>query len=134
MKVTSTELADYASLLRSLATADALDLSSHLTRPLLNPSQKLNRKYKRLCTRWPLLPQDVHVPEWGFEDEIQLLVSSRSDDLDDDDDEPLPPSLFEQASTHLSTILTHVSAHVPRTAESLQDRFRPLGWESILEI
>jgi len=36
----------------------------------------INRTHKRdTWTRWPLLSEDVHVPEWGLEDEIGLLAS-----------------------------------------------------------
>jgi hypothetical protein len=138
------ELSEYKSLLRALRTADSLDITTQLARtriPSAEPPAAATeggapapkRQARDGWDRWPLLPSDVHVPEWGFEDEVQLLVSQAAD-TDALDDTPLPPAMYEACVAHLSSVLSHVAAHVPLTARSLQDRFSPLGWESVLQI
>ncbi|KAJ7151437.1 hypothetical protein C8R43DRAFT_489091 [Mycena crocata] len=89
------ELSEYSSLLRALHTSDTLDLAKHIT--LAPPPPKKKRKSapvpdveeqgsssaapkakrprkRDTWTRWPLLVKDVHVPEWGLQDEIETLV------------------------------------------------------------
>jgi hypothetical protein len=142
------ELAEYTSLLRALRTADTLDITTQLTRHSQQHAPEVSRDPKQrrhrttgLGDRWPLLPEDVHIPEWGFEDEVRALASQASrgegdddDDDDDDDDADILPGLYEETFAHLSAILDHIAVHVPPTAKSLQDRFRPIGWEDVLQI
>jgi hypothetical protein len=35
---------------------------------------KRKRCTRDTWTRWPLMPNDVHVPEWGLEDELELIA------------------------------------------------------------
>lgn len=106
-------------------------------------------------TRWPLLADDVYVPEWSLEDEISLLAANvlklhprpplpvlpsqsfpSSDDHDQGDgDIPsyLPP-LTHSASTYLSTILALLIAHTPNRPLSQQNRIEPIGWRAVLDM
>jgi hypothetical protein len=97
-----------------------------------------------IWTRWPLLPGDVPIPEWSFEDEVHVVASralmeqkSLGDHENDEeplfDDEPSPGIAFA-ASEHLSQILGALAAHVPTTELSMHERLAPLGWESVLAI
>ncbi|KAH9053609.1 hypothetical protein EDB87DRAFT_1690226 [Lactarius vividus] len=115
-------------------------------------------------TRWPLIPEDVHLPEWGFEDEVYSLakqvllsdvsyldypaaVSSRSPGADSDDsnvliedraDVLLPPSslrtLADVSSSHLERILSALASYSLSTEESTHNRSHPIGWECILNV
>ncbi|KAI0074945.1 hypothetical protein K474DRAFT_1600673 [Panus rudis PR-1116 ss-1] len=90
------EFSEYSSLLRALRTADTLDLSSHIflhdatlsehrassppasssvppTQPT-SPARSKPRKPRDTWTRWPLLANDVHIPEFSFEEEMRLLA------------------------------------------------------------
>ncbi|OCH94568.1 hypothetical protein OBBRIDRAFT_99347 [Obba rivulosa] len=137
--------------------------------------QRANAKRKRrdTWTRWPLMAGDVHVPEWGLEDEIKhlalrLLKGDRPDDparsrlsslgmeLDgsvqgvsdadspatagdeDEDEHLLPPSslsaLTATSSAYLSQILALLAAHVPVAEKSLQNRVKPINWETVLDV
>jgi hypothetical protein len=104
-------------------------------------------------TRWPLVPEDVHLPEWGFEDEVyslakQVLLSdvsyrdANSDDsnvLIEDQAEVLLPSsslraLADVSSTHLERILSALASYSFSADESTHGRSHPIGWESVLNV
>ncbi|KAH8986954.1 hypothetical protein EDB86DRAFT_2211060 [Lactarius hatsudake] len=115
-------------------------------------------------TRWPLVPEDVHLPEWGFEDEVYslakqvllsdvsyldspLAVSSRFRGADSDDSNVLvedraevllPPSslraLADVSSSHLERILAALASYSLSAEESTHDRSHPIGWESVLNV
>ena len=115
-------------------------------------------------TRWPLVPEDVHLPEWGFEDEVYslakqvllsdvsclnspLMVSSRFRGADSDDSNVLiedraevllPPSslraLADVSSSHLERILSALASYTLSAEESTHDRSHPIGWESVLNV
>lgn len=115
-------------------------------------------------TRWPLVPEDVHLPEWGFEDEVyslakQVLLSDASDPnpplaassrsrgvdsadstvlIEDRADVLLPPStlraLADVSSTHLERILSALASYSLSGEESAHDRSYPIGWESVLNV
>jgi hypothetical protein len=109
-------------------------------------------KDKDNWTRWPLLEGYVHAPEFGFQDEIEMIASEAlklqqcQEDPDDDDHLPaedyietrLPQSFLDSltlaSSTHLSQILASLAAHVPLTEKSMQNRIKPIGWEGVLDI
>lgn len=126
-------------------------------RELVNGQKKL--RTRDTWTRWPLLAGDVHVPEWGLEDEIKLLAehSLKADDNGDslncagegpfvsdvprskeDDDPRLSPialhALTEVSTTHLSNILALLAAHVPLAEKSMQNRVLPISWEAVLDV
>ena len=91
------ELTEYASLLRALRTRDAMELTKQITRPspftlhpenasiagpndLINqtttaPSPAKPKRQRDRWTRWPLLLEDVHIPEWTLEDEVAVIAS-----------------------------------------------------------
>jgi hypothetical protein len=110
-------------------------------------------------TRWPLLASDVHVPEWGIEDEIKVLATHimkahhRSQDpapqpthddeldgqnVDDIEDEILESSCLDAltlgSSAMLSQILALLVAYVPLSEKSMQNRIVPIDSESVLNI
>ncbi|KAG6884815.1 hypothetical protein C0993_008034 [Termitomyces sp. T159_Od127] len=127
-----------------------------------------DRKRKRLSsppqrrrdawTRWPLLLDDIHMPEWSFEDEIgylaehilkhpsRIILPSHEAEKDDrvhgdvefedvDDVDPLYlPYLTEAASNYLSTILALLVAHTPNRPDSQQNRVEPIGWRAVLDV
>lgn len=100
-------------------------------------------------TRWPLLAGDVHVPEWSLEDEVKLLAiqalqsehSSPPDtdsEQEDVDDALLSPialrAVTESSGRFLSEMLALLAAHVPPSGGGMQNRVRPMSWESVLTI
>ena len=101
-------------------------------------------------TRWPLVPEDVHLPEWGFEDEVyslakQVLLSDVSygdanpDALIEDQAEVLlPPSslraLSDVSSAQLERILSALASYSRSAEESTHSRSHPIGWESVLNV
>jgi hypothetical protein len=107
-------------------------------------------------TRWPLVPEDVHLPEWGFEDEVYSLAKhvllsdvsylnsrdANSDDsnvlIEDRAEVLLPPSslraLADVSSSHLERILSALASYSLSAEESAHDRSHPLGWESVLNV
>ncbi|KAG6907601.1 hypothetical protein DXG01_008219 [Tephrocybe rancida] len=107
-------------------------------------------------TRWPLLADDVHMPEWSFEDEIGHLAErtlkrhprpqfppdegdNQGDDslLDLEDIETDPsylPHLTHAATNHLSTILALLVAHTPNRPNSQQNRIEPMNWRAVLDV
>jgi hypothetical protein len=142
------ELSEYTSLLRALKAADTLDVTAHLARPNndVHPAVAANTPPSTddaACDRWPLLLQDVYVPEWSFGDEVRLLaaqaqraLSSQQEDVVEADglEEEGSDALTDAASAYLSEMLAAMAQHVPLTAKSLQNRLRPFGWESVLQI
>ncbi|KAJ7481521.1 hypothetical protein FB451DRAFT_1443846 [Mycena latifolia] len=169
------ELSEYSSLLRALRTNDTLDLTKHITKPRdpglgrSSPSEaraadeqpdeeqpgeeqpeeekpKPKRRKRDTWTRWPLLVNDVHVPEWGLEDEIEALmrfclrnnphpVFQESDDAEEAVDKPASlPYLTQSASDFLSSILALIAHHTPERPQSMQNRLNPIGWQTVLEI
>jgi hypothetical protein len=120
-----------------------------------------SRKSRNTWSRWPLLPEDLHIPEWTFEDEVHALArqallsdlssqnqpsastSSESHRVDfnvpseDQADALLPPSsvriLADVSSSHLEHILSALASYCPVT-KSTQHRRHPIGWESVLNI
>ncbi|KAG5645166.1 hypothetical protein DXG03_006790 [Asterophora parasitica] len=124
--------------------------------PSLSPPQARKRD---TWTRWPLLIDDVHVPEWSLEDEIGDLATNTlkirprppfpelgfersneaaADDLfnvgDEDADLSFLPHLTNAASNHLSTILALLVAHTPNRSVGLQNRIEPMGWRTVLDV
>ena len=101
-------------------------------------------------TRWPLVPEDVHLPEWGFEDEVyslakQVLLSdvsyrdANSDALIEDKAEVLlPPSslraLSDVSSSQLERILSALASYSRSEEENTRGRSHPIGWESVLNV
>ncbi|KAJ6591027.1 hypothetical protein DFH09DRAFT_1138358 [Mycena vulgaris] len=105
------------------------------------------RKRKRdTWTRWPLLVKDVHVPEWGLEDEVEALmrvclrehprpaVLESADAEEPDEAPPSLPHLTQSASNFLSSILALIALHTPARSQSMQDRLNIIGWQNVLEI
>ncbi|KZO99123.1 hypothetical protein CALVIDRAFT_403609 [Calocera viscosa TUFC12733] len=96
--------------------------------------------------RWPLMAEDVYVPEWTLADEVaviagQVLAQSSSPSAaveEGADPDPLSPAyndtLTSSASLLLCQLLVLLSSNRPKLAKSLQNRFRPLGWEEVLEV
>jgi hypothetical protein len=121
-----------------------------------------SRISRNTWTRWPLLAEDLHVPEWRFEDEVHSLArqallcnlstsdqlsastSSESDNMDfnipgeDQIEALLPPSslriLADISSSHLEHILSALASYCPPVDKSTQHRCHPIGWESVLNI
>ncbi|KAF9467164.1 hypothetical protein BDZ94DRAFT_1287872 [Collybia nuda] len=145
------------------STSQSRDTSpvSNRTSPLGSRKRKRkstspSRPQRRdLWTRWPLLADDVHIPEWGLDDEIGLLAatalknqnrpplpcantSSTSDSSDSDDIDGDPstylPHLTNAATNYLSTILALLVAHTPNRPHSQQNRIEPIGWRAVLDI
>jgi hypothetical protein len=113
-------------------------------------------------TRWPLLTEDLHIPEWGFEDEVHSLAkkallfdfstsnrpaadtASASAGVDpnvlseDQIESLLPPSslrtLADVSSSHLEHILSALASYSPPVDKSTQHRRHPISWESVLNI
>ena len=157
------ELSEYSSLLRALRTNDILDLSSQLLRTTsyedatgeaannvgTSGSQTFTkRKEKDNWTRWPLLTDNINVPEFGFQDEVKALAiqalktqedSPDSQNMEDLDEEiVLPHQLLDTitlaTSSYLSRTLAALAAHTPPVEKSMQNRLKPFGWKSVLEI
>lgn len=116
-------------------------------------SEKKNRKRKsnpprETWTRWPLLVEDVPIPEWSLEDEIAHITTSliqksfpstsESDsdsDSDPDADAPSPAlisSLTLSSSTYLDSILASIASIVPKRPPSMLNRLAPAGWQTVL--
>jgi len=160
------ELEEYSFLLRALRTNDTLDLSSQLIRaagssptpegdnahdlPLnltveASGSNSNPRKPKDIQTRWPLLIQDVPIPEWTLQDEVERLAnkflqppSNPNEETEEDVEEPIDSVAIKHLTLETTEYLSHlfaaIAAHVPMVKESMQNRFRPLNWENVLAI
>jgi hypothetical protein len=121
------------------------------------------RMSRNTWTRWPLLTEDLHIPEWGFEDEVHSLAkkallfdfstsnrlpaadtasASRGVDpnvLSEDQIEALLPTsslrtLADVSSSHLEHILSAMASYSPPVDKSTQHRRHPISWESVLNI
>ncbi|TDL19509.1 hypothetical protein BD410DRAFT_437600 [Rickenella mellea] len=116
-----------------------------------NSTRKLAKKATDTWTRWPLLANDVHVPEFGLDEEIRLIASQTlrmlednieelpdhaEDNLEEDSDAHLPESYVSALSailaSQLSRILATLSLHMPLAEKSLKTRLRPVTWEGVL--
>jgi len=160
------ELEEYSFLLRALRTNDTLDLSSQLIRtagssgnsedgdarssPSASPEQVSEsnpnpRKPRDPWTRWPLLAQDVPIPEWTLQDEVERLADKflqtpddPNQETEEDTDGPIESAaakhLTLETTEYLSHLFAAIAAHVPMVEESMQNRFRPFNWENILAI
>lgn len=131
-------------------------------RPSASGASILPRMSRKTWTRWPLLADDLHIPEWRFEDEVHSLAkkallfdfstsnrlpadtasASRGVDpnvLSEDQIEALlPPSslrtLADVSSSHLEHILSALASYTPPVDKSTQHRRHPISWESVLSI
>jgi hypothetical protein len=131
-------------------------------RPSAVDASILPRMSRNAWTRWPLLAEDLHIPEWGFEDEVHSLAKkallfdySTSNRLpadtasasrgvgpnvlnEDQSEALLPPSslrtLADVSSSHLEHILSALASYSPPVDKSTQHRRHPIGWESVLNI
>ena len=160
------ELEEYSFLLRALRTNDTLDLSSQLIRtagssqssegddfrePSSAPSIEASesgsnpRKPKDAWTRWPLLIQDVPIPEWTLQDEVERLAnkflqppSGLDEETEEDAEEPIDPAAVKHLTLETTEYLSHlfaaIAAHVPMVEGSMQNRLKPLNWENVLAI
>ena len=156
------ELEEYSFLLRALRTNDTLDLSSQLLRAASSPqpseddnthgtsfaepsgSNSGPRPRKDAWTRWPLLIQDVPIPEWTLQDEVERLANKflqsprNSAEETEDAEEPIDPVAIEnltlETTEYLSHLLAAIAAHVPMVRGSMQNRLKPLNWENVLAI
>ena len=176
------ELTEYASLLRALRTRDVMDLTTHLTKPspFTLPPQNLDndnlddpnkaeasvapRLKRDQWTRWPLLLEDVPIPEWTLEDEVAVIASqvmktrptptfpvfegpleqddpSHTDYVinttseEDDPDHPLyVPYLTSMIASFLSTIFSLLAKHTPARPASMQNRIEPINWRSVIDV
>lgn len=150
------ELTEYASLLRALRTREAMDLTAHLTKPSPSTGRKRDN-----WTRWPLLLQDVPIPEWTLEDEVAVIASrvikaptfpvsqgplehddpSHTDyvmntqcDEDDPDHPVYVPHLTSIIASLLSTVFSLLARHTPARPASMQNRIEPLNWRSVIDV
>lgn len=156
------ELEEYSYLLRALRTNDTLDLSSQLIHAagsspaseddgphgpsLAEPSgsNTHSRKPKENWTRWPLLIQDVPIPEWTLQDEVERLANrflqppSNPNEETEDAEEPIDSAAIKhltlETTEYLSQVFAAIAAHVPMVEGSMQNRFKPFNWENILAI
>ena len=160
------ELEEYSFLLRALRANDTLDLSSQLIRatgvsqtsedgdfhsPSAAPpaeasgSKSTPRKQKDSWTRWPLLIQDVPIPEWTLQDEVERLVhrflnlpNSPGEEMREETEELIDSvtlkNLTLETTEYLSHLLAAIAAHVPMVEGSMQNRLKPLNWENVLAI
>ena len=128
-------------------------------------SKKVIPKRKRdQWTRWPLLLEDVPIPEWTLEDEVAVIASrvmksrptptfpvfegplerddpSHTDyvmntEFDEDDpDHPFyVPYLTSITASLLSTIFSLLAKHTPARSASMQNRIEPLNWRSVIDV
>ncbi|KAJ7764522.1 hypothetical protein DFH07DRAFT_811497 [Mycena maculata] len=159
------ELSEYSSLLRALSANDNLGVAKHITH---NPPKKRRKlessqpavdvaegtsdpppeaeapkrphvRKRDTWTRWPLLVQDVKVPEWGLADEIETLVRTwlqnnphRASQDADEDPPSILPHVVQSASNFLSGLLALIAQHTPARPQSLQERINPIGWQTVL--
>ena len=131
-------------------------------RPSALDASILPRMSRNTWTRWPLLAEDLHIPEWGFEDEVHSLARkvllsdfstsnrppadtfSEFRDIDstvlseDQIEALLPPSslriLADVSSSHLEHILSALASYSPLVDKSTQHRRHPITWQSVLNI
>ena len=154
------ELEEYSFLLRALRTSDTLDLSSQLIRAARSSqtpegdddlpsaqtagasgSGSIPSKPRDNWTRWPLLIQDVPIPEWTLRDEVERLANKflqPPNNPDEETEEHIDSAsvkyLTLQTTEYLSHLFAIIAAHVPMVEGAMQNRLRPLNWENILAI
>ena len=152
------------------AIAGPSDLSHPINKaiaeePVKAAKKKVAPKRKRdQWTRWPLLLEDVPIPEWTLEDEVAVIASrvlksrpeptfpvfegplehddpSHTDyvmnmEFDEDDpDHPLyVPYLTSTTASLLSTIFSLLAKHTPARPASMQNRIEPLNWRSVIDV
>ncbi|KAG6819478.1 hypothetical protein H0H93_011446 [Arthromyces matolae] len=119
------------------------------------------RRRREAWTRWPLLVDDLHVPEWSIDDEVGLLADrvlkpisppallsqplegessqdpadpSVDPSMDVDIEQPSHHSSAHTAKNYLSTILALLAAHSPNRPDSQQNRVEPMGWREVLNV
>lgn len=128
--------------------------------PSATDASILPRTSRNAWTRWPLLAEDIHIPEWRFEDEIHSLAkqailsnflaslpvdtSSESPSVgshmpkEDQIEALFPPSslraLADVSSSHLESILSALAFYIPLVDKSTQHRRHPISWVSVLKI
>lgn len=149
------------------SVGDPREASSQPASPPAGASKKRKRRSvspsrprrRDTWTRWPLLLNDVAIPEWSLEDEIGILVADslkryprpplpamESADLDDhtsnnddgledgDPDQSYLPHVTSIVSNHLSTILALLVAHTPNRPHGQQNRIEPMDWRAVLDV
>ena len=152
---------------RDSAIAGPSDLDHPINKAIAEePSKKkVAPKRKRdQWTRWPLLLEDVPIPEWSLEDEVAVIASrviqshptptfpvfegplehddpSHTDyvmntEIDEDDpDHPFyVPYLTSITASLLSTIFSLLAKHTPARPASMQNRIEPLNWRSVIDV
>ncbi|TCD60027.1 hypothetical protein EIP91_010858 [Steccherinum ochraceum] len=107
-------------------------------------------------TKWPLVPSEVHTPEWPFDDEIRLLAEDvwrrqsplSTSEIDDGQEQTSSPdgpddlqvqvtpitvhALARVASKRLHEILAACCAMLPEGEDSMQNRHGYINWELVL--
>ena len=147
-------------------TAGPSNLNHPINKAITNQtSGKVAPKRKRdQWTRWPLLLEDVPIPEWTLEDEVAAIASQvmkarlpptfptyegplehddpshtdyvmKSEDEEDDPDHPFyVPYLTSIIASLLSTIFSLLAKHTPFRPASMQNRIEPLNWRSVIDV
>ncbi|EPQ51924.1 hypothetical protein GLOTRDRAFT_123042 [Gloeophyllum trabeum ATCC 11539] len=140
---------------RSIGKAKAAATGTSTVPSSPSPAPGPKRRKRDTWTRWPLLAEDVPVPEWTLEDEVRSLAVNAlqaqgtlapphlSDDGEEagsfDDEETLLPAasvdaLVFSTSDHLGRLLSSLAAHFPLAEKSMQNRVKPIGWNTVLEV
>ncbi|KAJ8521481.1 hypothetical protein ONZ45_g1820 [Pleurotus djamor] len=125
----------------NVATTDAVK-KDEITAKSKEAEDPDKRKSRTSWSRWPLMTGDVLIPEWGLEDEFQLIaLQAMSSYYEDDDDDEMDKGAsawidsLTQVTTHqLSQVLALIASHLPLFAKSTQDRTKPANWESVLDV
>lgn len=89
----------------------------------------IQRKYEEAPQEDTDLPQTQSLSQTSEQEEEEEAGG---------DPEDLPESHFSAltlaTSTHLTQILAALASHIPHAEKSMQNRLKPLGWQSVLEI
>lgn len=162
------ELTEHAMLIKTIRTNHLLNLThqlySHASAQHVVDRENIRKgkgklKSRDTWTTWPLI--DCFIPEWLVEDEVKSLAetvarrlktkylsrghdnhqSESQDDgeeKDDDELEPLSPSLLQalvwQATKVLVCILDSILEQRPAVADSMQNRMWAFNWEGVLRV
>ncbi|KAG2134872.1 uncharacterized protein EDB93DRAFT_1107206 [Suillus bovinus] len=159
------ELTEHAMLIKTIRTNHLLDLTyqlySHASAQRVVDRENIRQGKGKLKTRdtwttWPLI--DCFIPEWRIEDEVKTLAEAVARQLktkhlstrhpsesqndveehDDDELEPLSPSLLQalvwQATKILVCILDSILEQRPAVADSMQNRMWAFNWEGVLRV
>jgi hypothetical protein len=162
------ELTEHATLIKTIRTNHLLNLThqlySHASAQRAVDCENIRQgkgklKSRDTWTTWPLI--DCFIPEWLIEDEVKSLAetvahqlkskclseghgyhqSESQDDVeekDDDELEPLSPSLLQalvwQATKVLVCILDSILEQRPAVADSMQNRMWAFNWEGVLRV